>query len=146
MYDVNDVLEIELILNRKKYNIIYNALYVFIIIILIFVITIFTYKYHSYCIMNGSMIDNKLELLVNINDLKYLDNNNELFIDNIKYKYKISNIHEDLYKDDNYNNYKYIYLNVDNLKNVDNFIYKVKIKKESKTLAAYLKQTILKEE
>ena len=146
MCDVNDVLEIELILNRKKYNIIYNALYVFIIIILIFVITIFTYKYHSYCIMNGSMIDNKLELLVNINDLKYLDNNNELFIDNIKYKYKISNIHEDLYKDDNYNNYKYIYLNVDNLKNVDNFIYKVKIKKESKTLAAYLKQAILKEE
>lgn len=92
------------------------------------------------------MKDNKLELLVNVDDFKYINDNNTLIIDELEYNYKISKISEEIYKDENYNNYKYVYLDVNNITNVDNYTYKIKIKKDYKTLAFYLKNLIIEEE
>ena len=134
-----NLLEIDLILNRKKYSKIYNTSLIITIIILVFIYIIFTYKYQSYYLIKGKINNNQLELLVNINDIKYIKDNNSLSIDNKKYSYKLTTISNDILVDDNYNNYKYIYLKVDNLTNINNFVYEVKIPKENKTLAKYLK-------
>ena len=55
------------------------------------------------------------------------------------YSYNINKISEDLYVDDSLNNYKYIYLNVDNLSNINNYVYEVKLEKENKKIIEYLK-------
>lgn len=86
------------------------------------------------------MKNNELELLVNIDDIKYFKNNNILIIDDKEYSYQISKITNEVYMDNNYNNYRYIYLKVNNLKNIDYYTYQVKIPKDNKTLAWYLKK------
>ena len=135
---MNNTLEIDLILNRKKYSQIYNIFIIILTIILIFIYIIFTYKYQSYYLAKGKIINNKLELLVNINDIKYIKNNTNLKIDNKIYSYKTITISDEMLIDENYNNYKYIYLEVDNLTNIDNYVYEIKIPKENKILAKYI--------
>ena len=137
---MDNLLEIDLILNRKKYPKIYNTSLIILIIIIVFIYIIFTYKYQSYYVIKGKMINNKLELLVNINDIKYIKNSTNLSIDNKKYSYLLNTISNEIYVDENYNNYKYIYLKVNNLTNIDNFVYEIKIPKENKILAKYLKE------
>ena len=137
---MDNLLEIDLILNRKKYPKIYNTSLIILIIILVFIYIIFTYKYQSYYVIKGKMINNKLEKLENINDIKYIKNSTNLSIDNKKYSYLLNTISNDIYVDENYNNYKYIYLKVNNLTNIDNFVYEIKIPKENKILAKYLKE------
>ena len=137
---MNNNLEIDLILNRKKYPNIYNITTVITIIILIFIYIVFTYDYQSYYITKGKMLNNHLEIIVPISDLKYIVNNHKIIIDDKVYSYKISKIDENLYLDELYDNYKYITLNVSNLTNIDNFVYEIKIPKEKKKLAKYLKE------
>ena len=137
--NVNDILEIALITDRRRYAIMYKASFIVLIFIIVFFIVIFTYKYQSYYLTMGTMIDNKLELLVNIKDIELIEKNNKISINNSIYDYKIAKVDDKLYRDDNYNNYKTIYLNVINLTNIDNYVYEVKIPKEYKTLANYLK-------
>ena len=137
-----DLLEIDLILNRKKYPKIYNTSLIILTIILVVIYIIFTYKYQSYYVIKGKISNNELELLVNINDIKYIKNNKSLTIDNNIYSYKLNHISNELFIDENYNNYKYIYLNIDNLSNIDNYVYEVKIPKENKILAKYIKDYI----
>ena len=72
---VNDILDIEIILTRKKYPKIYNLGIIIFIIILIFIYIIFTYNYQTYYISKGKALNNNLELLVNIEDIKYITNN-----------------------------------------------------------------------
>ena len=136
---MNDILDIEIILKKQKYHYIYNIGYILIIIISIFVYVSYIYKYKTYYITKGTIKDNNLELLVNLNDIKYISNNNFLEIDNILYSYNINKISEDLYVDDSLNNYKYIYLNVYNLSNIDNYVYEVKLEKENKKIIEYIK-------
>ena len=135
---MNDVLEIALMLNKRRYAKIYNISVILIVIFLISIIVIFTIKYQSYYITMGTMIDNKLELLVNIRDINLINENNTLVIDNVKYNYKINRIDNKLYCDDAFNNYKNIYLDVTRLTNIDNFVYEIKIPKENKTLYKYI--------
>lgn len=139
---MNDILDIEIILKRQKYPKIYDIGVILTIIIAIFIYIIFTYDYQSYYIMKGKMIDNTLELLVDINELKYLEKSNILEIENNNYSYKIIKISEELYIDELYNNYKYVYLKISNLTNIDNYVYEVKIPKEKKKIAKYLKEYI----
>ena len=60
---MNDLLDIEVILQRKKYSKIYNFGTIMIIILLIFIYIISTYTYESYYTIKGKAIDNKIELL-----------------------------------------------------------------------------------
>lgn len=135
---MNDILDIEIILKKQKYSPIYNIGTILIIITLIFIYISFTYKYKTYYITKGTIKDNNLELLVNIDDIKYISNNNILDIDNALYSYKIQEISEDLYIDESLNNYKYIYLKVDNLSNINNYVYEVKLEKENKKIIEYI--------
>lgn len=137
---MNSTIEIDLILSRKKYPKIYNISLIIITIILIFIYIIFTYKYQSYYIAKGKILNNKLELLVDIKDIKYIKNNSSLKLDDELYSYKLTSISEEILVDENYNNYKYVYLEVNNLTNVDNYVYEIKIPKENKILAKYIKE------
>ncbi len=136
---MDDNLDIELILRRNQYGKIYQSSYLIIIILLIIIYIIFTYQYQSYYITYGKMSSNQLIIAISPSDIIYINNHHELLIDDKKYYYKIVKIDENLYLDENMNNYQYIYLKVDKLTNLDNYVYEVKFNKEKKVLAKYLK-------
>lgn len=136
---MNDILDIEIILKKQKYHPIYNIGTILLIIILIFIYVSFIYNYKTYYITMGTIKNNSLELLVSLDDIKYISSNNVLKINDKIYSYHIDKIEENLYVDESFNNYKYIYLNVDNLSNVDNYVYKIKLEKENKKIIEYLK-------
>jgi len=135
-----DILDIEIILKKQKYSFIYNVGLILIIILIMFLYISCLYNYKTYYISKGTMIDNNLKLLVNINEIKYITNNNKIKINNQIYNYHISKISEEIYVDDALINYKYIYLKVENLSNIDNYVYDIKIEKENKKLIEYLKE------
>ena len=137
---MNDILDVEIILKRKKYSPIYNVGIILIIIFLIIVYILFTYQYQTYYISKGKVLDNKLELIVDVNDIKYIKNNSLIKLDDTYYNYSIEKISEELIIDNLYNNYQYVYLEVDGLKEKDNYVYQIKIPKEKQILAKYLKQ------
>jgi len=139
---MNDILDIEVILKKQKYSKIYNIGLVLLIILLIFIYVSFIYTYKTYYINKCTMIGGNLKLLVNLDDIKYITTNNSLKIDNTHYEYQISKISEELYVDETLNNYKYIYLKVNNLNNIDNYVYEIKLVKENKKLIEYLKEYI----
>jgi len=139
---MNDILDIEIILKKQKKTKIYNIGLVLLIILLIFIYVSFIYTYKIYYINKCTMIDGNLKLLVNLDDIKYITNNNSLKIDNIYYEYQISKISEELYVDETLNNYKYIYLKVNNLNNINNYVYEIKLVKENQKLIEYLKEYI----
>ena len=139
---MNDILDVEIILKRHKYPFIYNIGILLIIILLIFIYVSFLYNYKTYFIQKGTMIDNNIQLLVNIDEIKYISNNNKIIINNKIYYYHISKISEELLVDDSLVNYKYVYLKVNNLSNIDNYVYEVKIEKENKKIIEYLKEYI----
>ena len=137
---MNDILDVEIILKRKKYSPIYNVGIILIIIFLIIVYILFTYQYQTYYVSKGKVLNNKLELIVDINDIKYVKNNSLIKLDDTYYHYSIEKISEELIIDNLYNNYQYVYLEVDGLKEKDNYVYQIKIPKEKQILAKYLKQ------
>lgn len=137
---MNDILDIEIILKKQKYHAIYNIGTVLIIILVTFLYIAFIYNYQTYYITKGTMIDGNIKLLVKIDDIKYITNNHKLMIDNFLYDYNISKIDEELYVDESLINYKYIYLKVKNLNNINNYVYEVKLPKENKKIIEYLKE------
>lgn len=137
---VNDILDIEIILTRKKYPKIYNLGIIISIIILIFIYIIFTYNYQTYYISKGKVLNNNLELLVNIEDIKYITNNKVIILDGQAYNYIVSSISNDLLVDETYNNYQYVYLKISNLNTLNNYVYEVKIPKENQKLVKYFKK------
>ena len=132
---MNEILDIEMIIKRQKYPLIYNLGIIIIIIILIFL-------YKTYYINKGIAKDNHLELLVKLDDIQYIYNNQEITIDNIIYDYTIVHITEDIYVDELYNNYKYVYLKIDQLNNLDNYVYEIKLIKENKKIIEHLKDYV----
>lgn len=141
---MNDLLDIEVILQRKKYSKIYNFGTIIIIILLIFIYIISTYTYESYYTIKGKAIDNKIELLINPEDIIYIEENSSLELDNITYQYTIDNIGSELLIDENYNNYQHVSLKILNFSSIDNRIYEVSIPKERVSLAKYLKNLFVK--
>lgn len=136
---MNEILDVEIILKKQKYSYIYNIGTILIIIILIFLYISVTYNYKTYYISKGTMKNNQLELSVDINNIKYITNNQQLIIDDKIYTYKVEKISDDLYVDESFNNYKYIYLKINNLNNLNNYVYDLKILKEDKKIILYLK-------
>lgn len=136
---MDNILEIDLILNRQKYPKIYKLSFMIKIIILVFIYIIFTYKYQTYYLIQGRIVNNELELLVPVSEMKYIQDNNRLMIEGKEYRYQLVAIDHDLYINSEYKNCQYIYLKIDNIVNIDNYIYEIKIPKEYKVLAKYLK-------
>lgn len=139
---MNDIIDIEIILKKQKYHPIYNIGTILIVIVLLFIYITFIYKYKTYYITKGTMINGNIKLLVDIDDIKYISNNNILTIDSNNYTYSIKQIDNNLYVDDSLNNYKYIYIKVNNLNNLDNYVYEIKFVKENKKIIEYLKEYI----
>lgn len=137
---MNDILDIEIILKKQKYHPIYNIGTILLIILLSFIYITSIYTYKTYYKILGKTIDGKIELLVKINDLKYITQNNQLTIDNLPYKYNINKISEELYIDENFENYQYVYLNIEILNTINNYVYEIKIEKENKKIIEYLKE------
>ena len=105
---MNDILDIEIILKKQKYHPIYNIGTILLIIILIFIYVSFLYNYKTYYITMGTIKNNSLELLVSLDDIKYISSNNVLKINDKIYSYHIDKIEENLYVDESFNNYKYM--------------------------------------
>lgn len=139
---MNDILDIEIILKKQNYGSIYNIGFSLIVILSIFLYVSFVYDYKNYYISKGTIQDGQLVLLVNLDDLKYITSNNSLKINSDNYKYIVDKISEELYVDEELNNYKYVYLSVNNLDNINNYVYEVKLVKENKKLIKYLKEYI----
>ena len=139
---MNDILDVEIILKKQKYGCIYNIGFILLIILSILLYVSFVYEYKTYYLNKGTMKNGQLVLLVNIDDLKYLTNNNNIEINSNIYTYYVDKISEEIYVDELLNNYKYVYLLVNNLNNLDNYVYEVKLVKKNKKLIEYLKEYI----
>ncbi len=135
---MSNMLSLDLVLNRQKYPLIYQTTAIILLIIIISTFLIFTVSYQTYYETNGKIVNSKLELFIKLDDLKYL-NNNIIYIDNKKKDYHIETINKELYASDNYENYCCLYLDIEGLSNIENYIYKVKIHKENKKIIKYLK-------
>lgn len=139
---MNDILDIEVILKRQKYGFIYNSYFILLLIILFFIVLVCIYKYKTYFIVNGIMDNGYVKIMVNDDDIKYISLNDKLEIDDLEYNYYITRIDDNLYVDDNYNNYRYLYLKIDGINNLDNYVYKLKFVKENKKIIEYIKDYI----
>ena len=139
---MHDNIDIELILKKNNYGKIYQINYIIMIISLIFIYVIFIYKIQFIYKTEGKMLSGNLVLCVKSNDLKYINNNHILSIDGKDYNYIIIKVTKELDYDNNKNSYYYIYLDVTDLKNIDNYVYKIRINKERKTIAEYLKNNL----
>lgn len=137
---MNDILDIEIVLNKQKYPIIYNIGLLIFIVLLAFSYTSYTYQYKAYYITKGTVIDGNIKLFVQIDDIKYFTNNDKLIIDNLSYDYIVDRIDEEMYVDASFNNYKYVYLKVKNLNNINNYVYEIKLVKDNKKIIEYLKE------
>ena len=136
---MDNILDIDLVIERNRYSKVYNFSFILFVIVLLVIYVIFTYKYQTYYHLKGKMINGELEILVPLEDIKVMQKKTYLIIDDREHLYQITHISEDLYVDYNYQNYGYLYLKVDGLSNIDNFVYNVKIPKENKVLAKYVK-------
>ena len=101
-------------------------------ILIIFIYIIFTYKYQTYYVGVSSYIDNCIEVIAVKDDIKYFLNNNIIMLDGVYYQYSIDHIENDN-----------IYLKVLGLEVKDT--YQVKLVKENKIIAKYLKELVVKE-
>lgn len=137
-------LKVDLILERQNFPGIYYATYLISFIILLAIILLFTIKYETYYITKGKMVDSELCIIVKPEDIKFINNKHYLIIEDKEYVYRIDKISNELYVDDNYVNYQYVFLTIYKLSNIDNYAYEVRIPKEKKILAKYLKDYLLK--
>ena len=97
----------------------------------------------NYYINNCIVKEDLLVCSVEYNDLKYLINNNYMYIDKKRYNYKIYSINEEMIKT-NGSYYKEVNLNLnlDN-KNIDNNILKIKVRIYHKSIFNYIKDVII---
>ena len=100
-------------------------------ILIIFIYIIFTYKYQTYYVGVSSYIDNCIEVIAVKDDIKYFLNNNIIMLDGVYYQYSIDHIENDN-----------IYLKVLGLEVKDT--YQVKLVKENKIIAKYLKELVVR--
>lgn len=140
--EMNELLDVEIILKRKDYPKIYNIGIIMMIIMLIFLLIGSIYDYQTYLIIDSQVVDNKLELLIKSDEVKYIVNGNYLFIGEEKYSYKVVKINDKLIYGIDKKIYQYVYLDVSSIKKIDNFIYQVRFLKEKKKLIKYLENYI----
>ena len=128
---------------RKKIPLLYKIISFLLLIIISLLIIILNMNYISIMNTVGMIkeIDNNyyIRLVIDNNDIKYLINNNYLYIENKIMNYKIQKIEEELYSDNN-KNYKVIYLKVKLEKEykINNLNLNIKINKEKKKILYYI--------
>jgi len=137
---MNELLDIEIILNRKKYSKVYNIGIIILCIIGMFVILTSIYDYRTYLVVPAQVKNGELQLLMKSDDVRYLIDNDYLVIDEKKYQYVVKRISDEIFQREDGNIYQYIYIDVNNFKKVNNYIYQIRVLKEEKKLIEYLKE------
>lgn len=134
-----------IILNRKTNNITKFIIYL-IILMFIFFLFLMHLKYTKYYTTVGQVINEndyyQLLVYVPIDKLKIIKENQSLFINNIKYNYKISYIYDYYTISNQVDNYIKVILDIkleDKDKIVNNLIY-IKIIESKEELFYYLKK------
>ena len=131
------------ILNRQVTPIIkiYSVIVVILVLSLLLIITTFEYRSYYETIGVVTLIDDKYYLIISslLEDQKYLIANNQLYIDNRQYLYRIDHLDSQLQLDTN-GNYRLFYLevNLDHQYCIANLALNIKILKDKKTIIDYL--------
>ena len=136
-----DNIELDLILDRKKYPYIYSITFIIITNIIIFLIISLTCNYKTYCKVLGKVVDNNnylLEIPCEYNNIEYIINNNTLSINNKIYNYNIINVDNNLYVTQENINYLLVYLSYNEIPKINNLVLEVKILKENKKIIYYI--------
>lgn len=132
-----------IILNRKVEPLIYLYIMIIIVIILslIIFITLFHYKtfYKARAVVDSEDNSCYVRIYMPLDDVKYIVDNNTLYIDKKKYNYKIKSIDKE-YLTDNLNTYEVILLDINLPKKYcfQNLNLSLKIIKEDKRIIDYL--------
>ena len=134
---MSDDLEIVLVLDRTNYGMVYRLTYIIFVIIMLTILLVVSFKYEHYYITTGKVVSGKLELLVMVNDIDYIEAHHDLELSGKKYNYRLNAIEDELYLLDGVN-YQKIYLEVYKLSKLDNYVGKIKIPKENKRIITYL--------
>ena len=144
-YTMNDYIDLydynkKLIQDEKLVYLI--LIFIMVFSIILFYIFIFV-NIDDYYINNCAVNEDLLVCSVKYDELKYVINNDELYIDNEKYNYKVYSIDDEVVKM-NSSYYRNINLEI-NLKdkNIDNNILQIMIKIYHKNLFNYLKDVII---
>ena len=128
---------------RKKIPLLYNLIAFMFLILIIIIIIILNMNYYSSIKTIGIIeeLDNNyyLKLVIEDKEIKYLINNNYLYLEKEIYYYKIYKIDEELYSKNN-KNYKIIYLKIKLNKEykINNLNLNIKINKENKKIINYI--------
>lgn len=105
----------EIILNRKIEPVIYLYIMIIIVIALSLIIFITLFHYKTFYKVKGVIEETEssyyIRTYVPLDDTKYLINNNVLYINKEKYKYKIISIDKE-YLTDNINTYEVILIKI----------------------------------
>lgn len=136
MLNVNDYL---LQYKRKLPNILLIWTIILTFIIVFIVIINNTFKLKNYYQLNGIVKDSYLSILMPIYDINSIVNNDIIYIDNIKYSYKIKEIDVEIIQEGTVF-YQKIFLDVD-LKDknfIDNNVIKVKFVIKEMTILEYI--------
>ena len=139
---MNNVLEIEMTLNRKKYPYIYNSFIVLLIMIVVLFLIFSFYEYKSYYVIKGNSLDNSIEMIILEDDISFVKQKGILYIDDKKYNYKLKSISDKVIFDESYNKYVYVYLDVFGVTYFNNYVYELKFEKERKKIIKYFKEVL----
>ena len=133
-------LRVSLVIDRENYSFIYRAIMIISIMLLCILTFLLVFKYDTYIITYGKSNNDTLEIIVDSSFVGDIISNHSLFIDGQEYSYRVSNISEEIYADNNYQMYQYVYLDIFKFNSINNYVYQVKIKKARKNLISYLIQ------
>ena len=136
-----DNIELDLILDRKKYPYIYSVTFIIITNIIISLIISLTCNYKTYYKVLGKVVYNNnylLEIPCEYNNIEYIINNNTLSINNKIYNYNIINVDNNLYVTQENINYLLVYLSYNEIPKINNLVLEVKILKENKKIIYYI--------
>ena len=128
---------------RKKLPFIYKFVFVLFTLIIIVIFIIINMNYTSIINTKGIIksIDDSyyIALTIKEEDIKYLINNNSIYINNNNLYYKIHEIDENLYNNNN-SNYKIVYLKakLDKEYKINNLNVDIKLNKENKKIIYYI--------
>lgn len=134
-----------IILNRKTNNITKFIIYL-IILMFIFFLFLMHFKYTKYYTTVGQVINEKdcyqLLVYVPIDKLKIIKENQSLFINNVKYNYKISYIYDYYTISNQVDNYIKVVLDIklENKDKIVNNLIDIKIIESQEELFYYLKK------
>ena len=122
---------------NKKIIFIHTVICLFILFLIL--LYMFNNDYYFYYNSKGLVVDeHTVKLTINLNDKNKIIYNNNITINQKNYKYNIESISKDIAIDNEYNQYKDIYIDIKSIKLITNDIIDLKIKYKKIKLIKYI--------